>query len=328
MSQSASGLASHSLNHTICPPVSFHLATSDPAAFTQNLGQSFSDYGFAVVSDHGIRPEAIAQANADMKAFFKLDTDTKTRYRIPNGGGQRGYTPFGVEAAKGAKVSDLKEFWHVGRDLAPDHRLYDPKLTNIDVAEIPGFHAHMTELYKALDSLGVAILSAIARYLKLPADYFDDKVRDGNSILRLLYYPPLTDTGTAPKDAVRAEAHEDINVITLLLGAEEAGLQLLDKSGTWRAVSPPPDCVVINVGDMLQRLTNHVLPSTTHRVVNPAPERAHLPRYSMPFFLHFDSDFEIKTLDQCISAGRPNLYPQSITADDFLQERLREIKLT
>ncbi len=329
MSQSATSLAPQSLNDTVCPPVSFHLATSDPQAFTQRLGQSFSDYGFAVVADHGISPEAIAQANADMKAFFKLDTQTKTRYRIPNAGGQRGYTPFGVEAAKGAKVSDLKEFWHVGRDLAPDHRLYDPKLTNIDVAEIPGFHAHMTGLYNALDHLGVAILAAIARYLKLPDDYFDDKVRDGNSILRLLHYPPLTDTGlTAPKDAVRAEAHEDINVITLLLGAEEAGLQLLDKSGTWRAVSPPPDCVVINVGDMLQRLTNHVLPSTTHRVVNPAPERAHLPRYSMPFFLHFDSDFEIKTLDQCISADRPNLYPQSITADDFLQERLREIKLT
>ena len=324
MSSSASSLGPHALTDTVCPPVSFHLAKSDPQAFTQKLGQSFSDYGFAVVADHGIRPELIAQANADMKAFFRLDTKTKTSYRIPNGGGQRGYTPFGVEAAKGAKVSDLKEFWHVGRDLAPDHRLYDPKLTNIDVAEVPGFHTHMTELFNALDQLGFSILSAIARYLKLPANYFDDKVRDGNSILRLLHYPPIT----GATDAVRAEAHEDINVITLLLGAEEAGLQLLDKSGTWRAVSPPPDCVVINVGDMLQRLTNHVLPSTTHRVVNPPPERAHLPRYSMPFFLHFDSDFEIKTLEQCISADRPNLYPQSITADDFLQERLREIKLT
>jgi isopenicillin N synthase-like dioxygenase len=324
MSPSASSLAPQSLTDTVCPPVSFHLAKSDPQAFTQKLGQSFSDFGFAVVADHGIKPELIAQANADMKAFFRLDTKTKTGYRIPNGGGQRGYTPFGVEAAKGAKVSDLKEFWHVGRDLAPDHRLYDPKLTNIDVAEVPGFHAHMTELFNALDHLGFSILSAIARYLKLPADYFDDKVRDGNSILRLLHYPPIA----GATDAVRAEAHEDINVITLLLGAEEAGLQLLDKSGTWRAISPPPNCVVINVGDMLQRLTNHVLPSTTHRVVNPPPERAHLPRYSMPFFLHFDSDFEIKTLEQCISSDRPNLYPQSITADDFLQERLREIKLT
>ncbi len=303
--------------------ISARLNDTDPQAFAQAIGRSFADYGFAIIADHGIVQTDIQAVSDDMRAFFALPYELKLKYRIKNGGGQRGYTPFGIEAAKGARLSDLKEFWHVGRDLPEDHRLYPASPKNIDVTELPGFHARATTLFRALDKLGVQILRAIALYLALAPDYFDDKVRDGNSILRLLHYPPLD----APSDAVRAEAHEDINVITLLLGAEEAGLQLLDRAGLWRAINPPPGCVVINIGDMLQRLTNNVLPSTTHRVVNPAPERMHLPRYSMPFFLHFESDFEIATLAQCISDERPDLYPQPILADAFLHERLREIKL-
>jgi isopenicillin N synthase-like dioxygenase len=323
MSTNASSTASTG-DVPVCPPISARLLDTDPAQFSALIGQSFARFGFAVVADHGIATEIIDAVKADMRAFFALPEATKLAYRIKDGGGQRGYTPFGVEAAKGAKVSDLKEFWHVGRDLPHEHRLYPDAPKNIDAKEIPNFHARGLRLYQALDHLGVKILSAIARYLGLAPNYFDDKVRDGNSILRLLHYPPIN----SATDAVRAEAHEDINVITLLLGAEEAGLQLLDRDGRWRDISPPPDCVVINIGDMLQRLTNHVLPSTTHRVINPPPERAHLPRYSMPFFLHFESDFPIATLPGCITADNPNRYPAPILADDFLKERLKEIKLT
>jgi len=311
------------LDASLLGAISARRNATDPQGFAQAIGASFASYGFAIVSDHGIDPDVIKAVSDDMVAFFGLPEAVKLGYRIKDGGGQRGYTPFGIEAAKGATLSDLKEFWHVGRDLPKDHRLYDRSPKNIDIAELPGFHQRATKLYQALDQLGVQILSAIARYLALAPDYFDDKVRDGNSILRLLHYPPVN----APNGAVRAGAHEDINVITLLLGAEEAGLQLLDRQGQWLTINPPPGCVVVNIGDMLQRLTNHMLPSTTHRVVNPAFDRMHLPRYSMPFFLHFESDFEIATLPQCISDERPNLYPKPILADDFLHERLREIKL-
>ncbi|MBL8645033.1 MAG: isopenicillin N synthase family oxygenase, partial [Rhodospirillaceae bacterium] len=194
---------------------------------------------------------------------------------------------------------------------------------NVAVAEIPDFAAVTYRLYEALDKLGLQILSAIALYLKLAPSFFDDKVAMGNSILRLLHYPPVSPEAKG----VRAGAHEDINVITLLLGAEEAGLQLKDRDGDWLDIDPPPGCVVVNIGDMLQRLTNHVLPSTTHRVVNPGPARAAFPRYSLPFFQHFASDYLIETLPGCISPANPNRYPTPITAHDYLRERLAEIKL-
>jgi isopenicillin N synthase-like dioxygenase len=194
---------------------------------------------------------------------------------------------------------------------------------NVHVCEVANFDRATYRLYEALDVLWLRVLSGIAFYLGLPQDYFVDKVVDGNSILRLLHYPPLKSGATG----VRAGAHEDINVITLLLGAEEAGLQLLDRDGNWHDIAPPPGCVVVNIGDMLQRLTNHVLPSTTHRVVNPKPERASFSRYSMPFFQHFAPDFLIETLPGCVTPQRPNRYPVPITADAYLKERLAEIKL-
>ena len=299
------------------PPIPLSLVDSDLAAAAAAFGDAFARTGFAVVCDHGISQALIDRALAATKALFALPETDKAAYVIDGGGGQRGMTAFGVEAAKGAARSDLKEFWHVGRDLPAGHRLSCMMPANIWPREVADFEASVRELYTALDATGVRLLRAIAVHLGLATDFFAEPVRDGNSILRLLHYPPV-----APgADAIRAEAHEDINVITLLLGAEEAGLQLLDRSGAWHDIAAPAGSLVCNIGDMLQRLTGGRLPSTTHRVVNPAPDRAGVPRYSMPFFLHFRPDYRIDTMP-----GGPCDWPP-ITADGFLQERLREIKL-
>jgi len=235
---------------------------------------------------------------ASAKAFFALPEEIKRSYHVAGGAGQRGYTPFGVETAKGADHFDLKEFWHIGRDLPAGHPYRAVMPDNAWPAEVESFAENLRWLYGALDDLGGRVLRAIALYLGLAPDAFDAAVKEGNSVLRLLHYPP------APFDGpnIRAGAHEDINAITLLLGAEEAGLEVLDRDGRWLAINPPPGSVVCNIGDMLQRATNHVLPSTTHRVVNPAPERRGGPE-------------------------NPDRYPQPITADAFLKQRLREIRL-
>jgi isopenicillin N synthase-like dioxygenase len=303
--------------------VSLHDAESDPDGFAQKLGRSFKDYGFAIIDGHGIPEELIRRAEAKAKAFFALPEEIKRKYLVAGGGGARGYTPFGIETAKGAKAHDLKEFWHVGRDLPEGHKFRDHMPDNLWPDEVPSFKATFQELYATFDRTGLRILRAIARYLKIDENYFEDAVRDGNSVLRALHYPPQPQpTG----EHIRAGAHEDINAITLLLGAEEAGLELLTKDGRWIPVSPRPGELVINIGDMLQRLTNGVLRSTSHRVVNPAPDRASHARYSMPFFLHFRSDFLIEALPDTVPAGEEPKWPP-ITADDYLQERLREIKL-
>ena len=304
-------------------PVSFSLYGADFAGFAEALGASFARYGFAVISEHGLNQARIDAALADAKAFFALPDAVKRRYQLPGLAGQRGYTPFGVETAKGADHFDLKEFWHVGRELPPGH-LYRTRMPdNLWPAEVPGFRADELWLYDALEGLGENVLRAIARYLGLDDGFFGPTTRDGNSVLRLLHYPPAPFAGPN----VRAAAHEDINTITLLLGAEEAGLELLDRGGAWLPVNPPPGSVVCNIGDMLQRLTNHVLPSTTHRVVNPPPARRGVARYSTPFFLHFAPDYLIETLPGCVTPERPNRYPTPITANDYLEERLAEIKL-
>jgi isopenicillin N synthase-like dioxygenase len=304
-------------------PVSMADQQSDPEGFAKAFGESFQRFGFAVVSDHGVPAELIERAWAMAKAFFDLPEAEKRSYFIEGGGGARGYTPFKTEIAKGAQYVDLKEFWHVGRELAKGHRFERDMAPNIWPDRPEGFRETFLELFQAFDDAGDKLLSAIARYLGLAPDWFDPAVRDGNSVLRLLHYPPVD--ANAPE--VRAGAHEDINLITLLLGAEEAGLELLDRDGKWLAVKPPEGAMVVNVGDMLQRLTNHVLPSTTHRVVNPPVERRGVPRYSMPFFLHPAPDFLIETLPGCIGADRPNRYPEPITAHDYLHERLVEIGL-
>jgi isopenicillin N synthase-like dioxygenase len=303
--------------------VSLNDADRNPDVFAEKLGRSFEDYGFAIIADHGIPDELITQAEEKAKAFFALPEDVKRKYLMPGGGGARGYTPFGIETAKGAKAHDLKEFWHVGRDLPEGHRFRDHMPDNLWPSEVPSFRDTFQQLYATFDRTGLTILKAIARYLKIEENYFEDAVRDGNSVLRALHYPPQVEpTG----EHIRAGAHEDINAITLLLGAEEAGLELLTRDGRWIPVSPKPGELVINIGDMLQRLTNGVLRSTSHRVVNPTPDRASKARYSMPFFLHFRSDFLIDALRETVPAGeRPKWSP--ITANDYLQERLKEIKL-
>ena len=303
--------------------VSLNESRTDPEGFARELGESFERYGFAIIADHGIPADLIARAEDKARAFFALPEEVKRRYHKPGGGGARGYTPFGIETAKGATEHDLKEFWHVGRQLPEGHRFNEVMAANVWPQEVESFRDTFLELFAAFDTAGLRILEAIARYLGLRPDFFEDTVENGNSVLRLLHYPPVSPD--AP--GVRAGAHEDINTITLLLGAEEAGLQLLDRDGEWLPVSPKEGELVVNIGDMLQRLTNKVLKSTSHRVVNPPPERRGKSRYSMPFFLHFRPDYLIETLPDCVSADRPNLYEEPITAHDFLLQRLREIKL-
>ncbi len=300
---------------------SVSLAEQDGLA--EALGRSFADYGFAIVRDHGIPQALIEEAEGYAKMLFALPEETKRHYAIPGGGGARGYTPFGIETAKGGNAHDLKEFWHVGRELPAGHPFRAVMPDNVWPEEVGGFRATMLALYDAFDAAGLKVLAAVARYLQVDEGYFADTVRDGNSVLRLLHYPPQPEPTGAH---IRAGAHEDINTITLLLGAEEAGLELLTSDGRWIPVSPKPGELVINIGDMLQRLTNGRLRSTSHRVVNPAPDRAAHARYSMPFFLHFRPDYVIEALPGTVKAGEAPLWPP-ITAHDYLLERLREIKL-
>jgi isopenicillin N synthase-like dioxygenase len=303
-------------------PVSFTRFDSDFEGFAGDLGRSFERYGFAVVAEHGLPQDRIEAALAAARAFFALSEEVKRAY-VTGPGHQRGYTPFGIETAKGAAHYDLKEFWHVGRDLAPGHRYEALMPPNVWPSEVPTFREAVGWLYGALDAMGRRLLEAIAAHLGLERHVFAPQISDGNSILRLLHYPPVPFDGPH----IRAGAHEDINVITLLLGAEEAGLEVLDRDGRWLPINPPPGSLVVNIGDMLQRATNHVLPSTTHRVVNPPPERRSAPRYSTPFFLHYNPDHLIETLPGCAGLDRPDRYPEPITAEAFLQQRLREIRL-
>ena len=303
--------------------VSLKDADRDPKAFANELGQSFVDYGFAIVRDHGIPQDLIERAEQLSKQFFALPEEIKRKYLIPGSGGARGYTAFGVETAKGAQAFDLKEFWHVGRELPAGHKFRDVMADNIWPEEIEGFRDTFLKLYDAFDEAGLKVLRAIARFLEVDEEYFTDTVRDGNSVMRLLHYPAQDEpTG----NHIRAGAHEDINTITLLLGAEEAGLELKTKDGRWIPVSPKEGELVINIGDMLQRLTNGRLRSTSHRVVNPAPDRASHARYSMPFFLHFRPDFIIEALPGTVPEGEEPKWPP-ISSHEYLQERLREIKL-
>jgi isopenicillin N synthase-like dioxygenase len=306
------------------PTLSLQKQASGPDAFAAELGRSFERFGFAIVADHGIPDPLVDRAWEACRALFDLPEAEKRGYHVPGGGGARGYTPFKTEIAKDASVVDLKEFWHVGRELPAGHPYANTMAPNIWPARPEHFRETFTELFAAFDRAGDRILSGIARHLQLAPDWFDPAVKDGNSVLRLLHYPPIA----ADAEGVRAGAHEDINLITLLLGAEEAGLELLDRqSGRWLSIKPPEGALVVNVGDMLQRLTNHRLPSTTHRVVNPPPERRGRSRYSMPFFLHPAPDFLIETLPGTVTADNADRYPTPITAHDYLHQRLVEIGL-
>ncbi|KAB2896922.1 MAG: isopenicillin N synthase family oxygenase [Dokdonella sp.] len=297
---------------------------SDRAGFVADLGAAYREWGFAGIRNHGIPARLIDDAYAAFKAFFALPLETKMKYHLAGSGGARGYTPFGVETAKDSKYPDLKEFWHIGREIARDSPHAQVMAANLWPAEVAQFQRHGYALYEALDALGVRVLRALALHIGLPETWFDDKVDHGNSILRPIHYPPIT---TPDLPNVRSGAHEDINFITLLVGASAQGLQVLSRKGEWVPFTADADTIVVNIGDMLQRLTNHVYPSTTHRVVNPPGEEGRKPRYSVPFFLHPNPEFLIQSLPGCVSADNPDRYPQPITAHEYLQQRLREIRL-
>ncbi len=294
--------------------------------FVQTLGDAFENIGFVAVKNHGLSDTMTENLYRSVKEFFALPEATKLTYELENIGGQRGYTARGKEHAKGRSVGDLKEFYHVGQEIADADiaRLGYPK--NIFPLEIPEFEAATVAAYRTLETAGVEILRAIAIYLDLDEFYFDERVKFGNSILRPIHYFPISNPQDIPADAVRAAAHGDINLITLLMGASAEGLQILRQDGKWIRVTALREQIVVNVGDMLERLTNKKLKSTIHRVVNPSEKLAHTPRYSIPFFLHPVSNMDLSCLSSCIDAHHPKQFAD-ITAGEFLNQRLREIGL-
>lgn len=296
---------------------------TDLQQLAREAGDAYREYGFCGFSNHGIPDSVIADAYHVFQQFFALPLEEKLPYRS-KAGGQRGYTPFGVEQARDQSIPDLKEFWHVGREMQDINPWPDILEPNPWPREVNGFRDKAYTLYQALDGLGGRILQLIALGLGLEQTWFADRVKLGNSVLRAIHYPPILDKQTP---AVRAARHEDINLITLLIGSSEEGLQILARDGSWIPVTSIPGTIVVNIGDMMKRLTNHVLPSTPHRVVNPPGLKSGQPRYSIPFFMHPNPDFLIETLPSCVTRVNPDRYPQPVTANEFLVERLREIRL-
>lgn len=293
-------------------------------AFVRDLGAAYRSVGFAAISGHGVDPSVIEGMYAEAEAFFALPTETKLRHEHPEHNRQRGYVSFGTEHAKDSNAADLKEFWQVGQTHIPEGADMDNYPPNAVVAERPALATQADALYKSLEDVGRQMLRAIALHLDLDEAYFEQFVPGGNSILRLIHYPPIT---SEPNSSVRAGQHEDINLITLLVGASADGLEVMDKEGAWTAVKALPEHLVVNVGDMLQRLTNHELKSTTHRVVNPPRELWGQPRFSMPFFCHPVPGMSLSALPQCVDEGSAPVHPP-ITAGEYLSERLREIGLS
>ena len=294
--------------------------------FSDELGRAFNDSGFVTITNHGVSQELIEKLYEKIQAAFSLPTDQKQQYEKIELAGQRGYTSAGKETAKGAKTADLKEFWQIGQEVLDNDPIKFAYPDNEFLVEIPEFNEVTREIYQRLESNGKHLLRAIATYLELPVDYFDAHVHNGNSILRGIHYFPIQDPESLPDDAVRAGAHEDINLITLLIGASADGLEVLTRGGEWLPIKAQHTDIVVNVGDMLQRLTNNKLRSTTHRVVNPPLELMKTSRYSVPFFLHPRADMDLTSLPSCIDEEHPKVYTD-MTAGEYLDERLREIGL-
>lgn len=291
--------------------------------FIQELGNAYQEIGFVALKNHGISNELIAELYANVKQFFDLPINIKNKYEIEGLAGQRGYTSFGKEKAKDRNVADLKEFWHFGQYVDDNDPIEKEYPNNVDVVELPNFNSVGKKAYQSLEATGVYMLRAIALFLNLDEHFFDSHVHNGNSILRPIHYPPIQNE---PLGAVRAGEHEDINLITLLIGASAEGLEVLNKKGEWVAITALPNQIIVNVGDMLQRLTNNRLRSTTHRVVNPPRETWNKPRYSIPFFMHPRSEMPLNCLPSCITETNPKQF-EDITAGEYLNERLREIGL-
>lgn len=300
--------------------------SGDPARkkkFVNELGKAYEDVGFVSVKNHGIPDDLIGDLYKYVQQFFAMPSDTKKQYEVPGLAGQRGYTSFGKEHAKGSDAPDLKEFFQFGQIVDDNAPVKSEYPDNVKVQEVAQLNPTLQKAYRAFEKSGKALLQAIAIYLGLDEHYFDEHVHNGNSILRAIHYPPIT---SEPKSAIRAEQHEDINLITLLVGASADGLQILTKQNEWVGVTSLPEQIVVNVGDMLQRLTNNKLKSTTHRVVNPKREMWHTSRFSIPFFLHPKSNMNLACLEGCIDDKNPKAYPDA-TAGQYLDERLREIGL-
>ncbi|MDO5654848.1 MAG: 2-oxoglutarate and iron-dependent oxygenase domain-containing protein [Flavobacteriaceae bacterium] len=300
--------------------------SNDPARkqkFVDEIGEAYENIGFVSLKNHFLSDNLVQNLYDEVKNFFDLEDDIKTKYEIEGIGGQRGYTSFGKEHAKGSNKGDLKEFWHFGQYVDEENLSKFNYPENVDVEEAPEFAIVGKKAYQQLEKTGVYVLRALALHLGLDEFYFDDKVKNGNSILRPIHYPPITGE---PDGAVRAGAHGDINLITLLMGASAGGLQVLRNDGEWVDAIPEKDELVINVGDMLSRHTNNRLKSTIHRVVNPPREQWNSPRYSIPFFMHPISDMDLSVLENCVNEENPKQF-DDITAGEFLNQRLREIGL-
>jgi len=291
--------------------------------FVDEIGAAYTEIGFVSLRNHLLDDNLVENLYKEVKDFFALPDDTKSKYEIEGLGGQRGYISFGKEHAKGKKEGDLKEFWHFGQVPDKDANLIDEYPDNVYVEELPKFNDTGLEAYRMLEKTAIYVLRALSLYIGLEETHFDYWANNGNSILRPIHYPPITNE---PKGAVRAGAHGDINLITLLMGASAGGLQVLRNDGEWLEAKPNVDELVINVGDMLERYTNNKLRSTIHRVVNPPRDQWHTPRYSIPFFMHPRSDMKLNCLEECIDEAHPKAF-DDITAGDFLQQRLEEIGL-
>ncbi|MFY7743204.1 MAG: isopenicillin N synthase family dioxygenase [Flavobacterium sp.] len=291
--------------------------------FVNEIGKAYSEIGFVALKGHFLDDRLVDELYSEVRNFFSLPVETKSKYEIPGIGGQRGYVSFGKEHAKGRSAGDLKEFWHFGQYVSEGSKYAGEYPDNVEVTELPKFNEVGKEAYQMLEKTGVYVLRALALYLGLDEFYFDNYIKDGNSILRPIHYPPITDE---PKDAVRAAAHGDINLITLLMGAQGKGLQVQNHNGDWIDAMAEPDELMINVGDMLSRHTNNKLKSTIHQVVNPPRELWGTSRYSIPFFMHPVSDMRLDVLEDCIDENNPKLY-EDISAGEFLHERLVDLGL-
>ncbi|GAK77569.1 oxidoreductase [Nonlabens ulvanivorans] len=292
--------------------------------FINEIGKAYEDIGFVALKNHFLSDQLVENLYNEVENFFKLPVETKKGYERPEIGGQRGYVSFGKEHAKGKKEGDLKEFWHFGQEVAPDANIEEDYPENVIVKELPDFNKTGMEAYRMLEKTGIYVLRALALHIGIDEHYFDHWASNGNSILRPIHYPPIT---SEPDNAVRAGAHGDINLITLLMGASAPpGLQVQNRQGEWLDAIAQEDELVINVGDMLQRHTNNKLKSTIHRVVNPPRELWHTSRYSIPFFLHPRSDMKLDCLEECVDENNPKQH-DDITAGDFLHQRLVEIGL-
>ncbi len=294
--------------------------------FVQELGEAYNNIGFVAIRNHYLSDELSAGLYTTIKNFYALPDHVKQKYEIPGLAGQRGYIGKGKEHAKGRNTGDLKEFYHVGQEVLDDDPIKNEYPKNVWPDEVPEFEETAMEVYRRLERTGIQMLKAIALYLGLPESYFDHKVWHGNSILRPIHYFPIENSDQVPADAVRAAEHGDINLITLLMGASADGLQVLRRDGKWIPITALPEQLIVNVGDMLERLTNKKLKSTIHRVVNPPRHLMNLPRYSIPFFMHPRSEMNLAALPSCVDESHPKLW-EDITAGEFLNQRLKEIGL-